>query len=113
MSTDADVTMWTTEAKDGTKITVTSLEAEAVKAYAEAMIEIMGLAPCPPEERAHVEFLAGFLGGVMATDNEKIAKIIAEGRGRQIGRGDRPMMAEIADHATPEERAKVKHEKFS
>jgi hypothetical protein len=86
------VNVWQTTSPNGDKITVTQLEVDAVKAWAEAMLTIGGRVHGRKDPR--LAFLSGFLGGAMTADDADLAGIIAMGRKIQLEHGERPLMAE-------------------
>lgn len=97
-----DVCVWRTEGPSGEPITVTTLEAQAVKAWAEAMVSQVHAWSGPGVNKCCIDFFVGFLAGAMKDTDENVALAIACGRRIQIEYGERPMMA---TYMAPEEAA--------
>lgn len=93
MSNEDTIVMWECTGPNGEHITVTSLETQAVKAWAEGML--LGGFKGQPGEEAHVAFTKGFLVAAATASDEDTALAIAHGRMEECRHGDRPLMATV------------------
>ena len=71
---------------------VTTLEVDAVRSWANALIRVL-------PDKGPQGYVRGFLYGAAGEDSEQIAKVVCAGRKIRREAGDTPLVAEVAVEA--------------